>query len=93
MQCFALELIISDKSCSLRCILLSCCRIIQIHTQTKQKKMPSEGKKNKIKQKLIVSDCMQQWHSSSGKAAGHNHQRALVLLPDHNNSSKVEEAR
>lgn len=40
-----------------------------------------------------VSLYTQQWHSMSGSHAGHNHQKALVSPPSHNNSNKVGEAR
>lgn len=90
MRCFASERVTSDISYSLKPNLLTCCGIFQIHTP-KQKSLIVERKKE---QKLIVSDCIY----SNGTAvlanpAGHNHQRALVSLPDHNNSNKVEEAR
>lgn len=53
MQCFALELIASDMNCSLRCILLSCCEIFQIHVQTtSQKDAMRRKEKNKTKTKI-----------------------------------------
>lgn len=85
MQCFALELIASYSLAM---------ESFKSTPKPGAKKMPCEGKKNKTKQKLIVSECI----CSNGAAvlanpAGHNHQKALVSLPDHNNSNKVEEAR
>lgn len=74
-------------------ILLFCCGILQIHTKTMSKKDAlCRKKKPKTKQKLIVSVCI----CSNGTAvlanpAGHNHQKALVSLPDHNNSNRVED--
>lgn len=85
MQCFASELIASYSFAV---------KSFKSTPKPWAKKMPCAGKKNnpKTKQKLIVSECI----CSNGTAvlanpAGHNHQKALVSLPDHNNSNRVED--